>query len=666
MTQRLTVLATAVLGSAALVLSACSGSDGSSSGTTTGVDSTAVDTTAATSTTELVTTTTEPPVTYAATIDDLLNIGRPIVLAHTAGEDEFPASTLFGFGESVKAGVDMLDLNINITKDDELVVQHDDTVDRNTNGTGATADLTMAEIAELDAAYWFSAACSDCRDKPDADYLYRGIRTGDNEPPTGYTADDFALPTLTQLVERFPDIPLNIEIKGEGDVAKRTADVLAVQLNALGRSEASVVASFEDEVVSYYHSIDPDTEVSPGLNVLTAYVLSSTPIPDGMRILQLPPEFSGLQVITPELVARATADGNPIWVWPNKRELENLASYRDFLERGIVGLNINFPAQGVQAVNEFVAANSVQTAASVGCDTETPTAPGTYPATLTAAGLDGTYTSYVPPAHDGATPLPLVLGLHGWIQPAALFATESDLPTRSSRHRFVAVTPAITRDVPHWETAVDSTDVQWISALLDEVEQTTCIDTNRIYVMGMSNGAMMTSTLSCALADRIAAAAPVAGITDPAGCTPSRAVPVVAFHGTDDPFLAYDGGVGALALELPAPDGSGTVGEQADGGAASLWGAMTAPVPERVGAWSGRNGCDGEPADSPVADDVSLMQWDGCETGAAQLYTVVGGGHSWPGSAFDQTIADLVGPTTTNIDATTVIWQFFRAHPLAG
>jgi glycerophosphoryl diester phosphodiesterase len=289
-------------------------------------------------------------------VDELLAIGRPIVLAHTAGEDEFPASTLFAFGESVAAGVDMLDLNINLTADDELLVQHDDTFDRNTNGTGPVVSLTAAEAAELDAAYWFTTDCSACRDRPDDEYLYRGIRTGERPPPPGYAADDFALPTLRQLVERFPDLPLNIEIKGEGDIARRTADVLAAQLVELGRADASVVASFDDEVVAYFHSIAPDVEVSPGLGVLTAYVLDGTPPPDGMRILQLPPVYSGLEVITPELVARATADGFPIWVWPNDRALENLASYRDFLAQGIQGLNINFPAQGVQAVQDFLVA----------------------------------------------------------------------------------------------------------------------------------------------------------------------------------------------------------------------------------------------------------------------------------------------------------------------
>lgn len=96
------------------------------------------------------TTTTEPAQQYAATIDELLAIGRPIVLAHTAGEDEFPASTMYGFGESVKAGVDMLDMNVQLTKDGVLIVHHDDTLDRATNGVGAVADFTYAELAHQD------------------------------------------------------------------------------------------------------------------------------------------------------------------------------------------------------------------------------------------------------------------------------------------------------------------------------------------------------------------------------------------------------------------------------------------------------------------------------------------------------------------------------------
>jgi len=350
-----------------VILAACSdgGSDGSSATSdspTTVVMTSVATTTAATApaTTEVVTptttpatTTTEPAAPYAATIDDLLAIGRPIVLAHTAGEDQFPASTLYGFGESVKAGVDMLDLNVLLTKDGVLVIQHDDTVDRSTNGRGAVAELTYDEIAALDDAYWFTTDCGACTGRPEADYLYRGIRTGDRPPPAGYVPDDFAIPTFRQLVERFPDIPLNVEIKGTGDAARAAADQLLIELDDLGRADASVVASFDDEIVSYFHSIAPDIEVSPGLGVLTAYVLDKTPVPDGMRILQLPPEYGGLEVITPELIERTRVDGYPIWVWPNDRVLENYDAYLAFLQQGIAGLNINFPEQGVKAVHDF-------------------------------------------------------------------------------------------------------------------------------------------------------------------------------------------------------------------------------------------------------------------------------------------------------------------------
>lgn len=289
----------------------------------------------------------------AATVDELLALGRPIVLAHTAGEDEFPASTLFAFGESAKAGVDMLDLNVLLTKDGVLIVQHDDTVDRATNGTGAVADLTYAEIAALDAAHWFTAECV-CTDQPDAAYLYRGMRTGAVSAPEGYTADDFAIPTFEQLVQRFPDLPLNVEIKGSGAPAKAAADELARLLVALDRADATVISSFDDEVVAYFHTLLPDVEVSPGLAAITAWVLTRTPLPFDMRILQLPPEFGGTEVITPQLITDSTAAGYPIWVWPNERSLENLAAYTAFLEMGIVGLNINFPAQGVQAVQQYM------------------------------------------------------------------------------------------------------------------------------------------------------------------------------------------------------------------------------------------------------------------------------------------------------------------------
>ena len=337
------------------LLAACS--DGGNAATTS-LDLTAAPTTIADTTTTGITTTTSTipaPPPRPQTIDELLNLGRPIVLAHTGGEDQYPGSTLFSYGESVKAGVDMLDLNVILTSDGVLVVQHDDTVDRTTNGTGALADLTYDEVNALDAAYSFTADCGVCDDQPTDAYLYRGIRTGDKPAPQGYSADDFAIPSFRDLVLRFPDMPLNIEVKGTGDAALAAAQVLADELVELDRVDASVVTSFDDPTANKLRELLPTVEISPSLGPASDWVLNGIPLPDGMKILQIPPVFGEIVVITPKLIADSLAAGYVIWVWPNNRDLENYDTYVGYLESGITGLNINFPGEALRALNDFTA-----------------------------------------------------------------------------------------------------------------------------------------------------------------------------------------------------------------------------------------------------------------------------------------------------------------------
>ena len=364
----------ATAGTAATILFGACGSGSSTTTTSSTITATLATSTstsataapATTSTTEATVTPTasEPPSNTAApspaaTIADLLNLGRPLVLAHTGGEDEFPGSTLYGYGESVEAGVDMLDLNVMLTADGVLVIQHDDTVDRLTEATGAVAGMTYAELRALDNAYWFTVD-GVLRDRPEGDYVYRGIRTGAKPPPAGYTPDDFAIPTMRALIERYPTMPLNIEIEGSGEPAAAAARQVAAELRELGRLDASVVAGFDDATVAYFHGLEPTVEMSPGFAASAAFILGDTPLPDGMRILQLPPRVDGFdaEVLSAENIAKAHAGGYVIWVWPNNRDLENRAAYDQFLRDGIDGLNVNFPAQGVAAANEFVPTTS--------------------------------------------------------------------------------------------------------------------------------------------------------------------------------------------------------------------------------------------------------------------------------------------------------------------
>ena len=163
------------------------------------------------------------------------------------------------------------------------------------------------------------------------------------------------------------------------------------------------------------------------------------------------------------------------------------------------------------------------------------------------------------------------------------------------------------------------------------------------------------------MSDRIAAAAPVSGIVLPPTCDRERAVPAVIFHGTEDPIVAYDGGLGPGAEGLPAPGEPGeTLGEQ-DEDERELTESFLAGAEASAAAWAAGNGCPGaEPTAEAVTDDVDRLDY-GC---GVELYRVVGGGHTWPGSSFDLAIGDIVGPVTMSIDANEIMWAFFQDHPL--
>ena len=301
---------------------------------------------------------------------------------------------------------------------------------------------------------------------------------------------------------------------------------------------------------------------------------------------------------------------------------------------------------------------------SSGCDTgATPATAVDEEITVDANGTPRTSLRHVPPAHDGGTALPVVVDLHGYQEGAKIHTLMSAMGPYGDTQGFITITPQGLGEVARWIAESGSDDVAFIGNVLDDVESTLCVDLDRVYVTGLSNGAFMTSTVACDMADRFAAAAPVAGIQDIEGCDPTRPVPVIAFHGTADTFVAYDGGLGASAMNLPAPDGSGrTLGDLVAAGEATDGGGP--PVPEITAAWAARNGCEPTPTETPVTDDVTKISWS-CPAGAeTELYRIDDGGHTWPGSAFSQSLESVMGRTTTTIDANALMWAFFQAHPM--
>lgn len=289
----------------------------------------------------------QAPKPDATTVAETLALGRPVVLAHASGENIHPHSSPYGYAEAVKAGVDILDMDVQLTKDGVLIIQHDDSVDRTTESVGKIAEMTFDEIHALDNAYWFTNKCT-CKGEPDDAYLFRGVRPGYKEAPEGYTAEDFAVAKFSDIAAKYPDHLLNIEIKGTFPDAVPAAQKLADELAVLGAQSRAVVTSFDDEVLAAFAKMAPDVELTPGLDATSAYVLSKTPLPEGMRILQVPPEYEGITVLTDDLVARAHADGYVLWIWPNERKWENAEGYRTLLDMGVDGINAADPPVAVE------------------------------------------------------------------------------------------------------------------------------------------------------------------------------------------------------------------------------------------------------------------------------------------------------------------------------
>ncbi len=286
--------------------------------------------------------------------------------------------------------------------------------------------------------------------------------------------------------------------------------------------------------------------------------------------------------------------------------------------------------------------------------------PGEEKVTLTAGGAERWYFRHVPPVYQVTKPIPVVFDFHGYSEGATVHTKFSALGPFGDQHGFVTVTPQGLGAIPLWNTTLHSDDLKFFGELLDQVESTVCVDQNRVFVTGLSNGAFMTSAIACEYADRVAAAAPVAGIRNPAGCKPARPVPVVAFHGTADPVLSYNGGLGPKGLALPAPDGSGrTLGQTGTAGAVT-----TQSVSKMTAAWAGRNHCAARPTETKVASDVTLIAYRCPDDATVELYRIEGGGHTWPGSELSRAVASVIGSTTFSISVNEIIWKFFQAHPL--
>jgi polyhydroxybutyrate depolymerase len=252
---------------------------------------------------------------------------------------------------------------------------------------------------------------------------------------------------------------------------------------------------------------------------------------------------------------------------------------------------------------------------------------------ITSGGRVRRFRLTVPSSYDPARHTPLVFDFHGFDSDSAEQQLRSEMRASGAANGYVVITPDGYEKGWNAEVCCGSTvglgvdDVQFVRDMVATVEADYCIDPDRVYAAGYSNGGIFSILLACRADDLIAAAASVAAASlEASRCQPSRPVAVMFLNGTADPVVPY-----TIAAE------------------------------PSVEVWRRIDGCEGAPEPTYAQGDSSCESLTDCEAGTeVALCTIEGGGHTWPGGG---DFPSFLGPKTEDLSATDAIWDFFRSHP---
>ena len=253
---------------------------------------------------------------------------RVLNYAHQGGAGEAPSSTLLALRLAVEAGADALELDVHATSDGELVVCHDATVDATSDGTGAIAAMTLAEVRRLDNGYHFTDAGGG--------HPYRGRAPEDPE---------LRVATLREVLEAFPGVFLNLDVKQTAPEVEPYEAPLAALLREYGRSDDVIVASFLDRATDAFSDIAPEINTSAGTMGVAAFYFAlrdgTEPPPCRHVAFQVPVQAAGVDLVTEAFVERAHECGVAVHVWTidEEPEMERL------LGMGVDGIITDHPTR---------------------------------------------------------------------------------------------------------------------------------------------------------------------------------------------------------------------------------------------------------------------------------------------------------------------------------
>lgn len=248
------------------------------------------------------------------------DLNYPLVIAHQGGGGLWPGDTLFAFQNAADLGVDVLEMDVHITKDSVLVLMHDETVDRTTDGTGEIEAMTLEELQKLDAGYdW----------------------TPDDGLTFPFRGQGIRVPTLEEVFTAFPEMRMTIEIKKTtASMAKPFCDMI----REFNMQDKVLVASFHDERMKEFRSECPEVATSSAKDETTVFVLLTKGFLGGFYSpkffsLQVPEESGGITVMTESFVRAAHARNLAVEPWTINDE----ETMRTFIEWGVDGIITDRP-----------------------------------------------------------------------------------------------------------------------------------------------------------------------------------------------------------------------------------------------------------------------------------------------------------------------------------
>lgn len=256
---------------------------------------------------------------------------RPLVIAHAddSGRGLYPGNTPVFLQQMAAMKVDVLEMDIHVTADNELVLMHDANVDRTTDGEGAILDKTLADLKKLNVAYNWTQG-------------------GDSFP---YRENPQRILTADEVFKQYPKYPMVIEIKSPGGDA---AESLCRKLKAYNKSNQVIVSSFHQEAIDTFRRDCAHVATGAGADEVRNFVLASKLkafrlTSPRYQALHIPLEYDGIKLVSRSSVAQAQIHGVRVDVWTINDEAE----MRRLIEMGVDGIMTDRPDRLMNVIEEL-------------------------------------------------------------------------------------------------------------------------------------------------------------------------------------------------------------------------------------------------------------------------------------------------------------------------